>query len=159
VVDSARGRTLFSRDKFEVAGRFVKFTDTVIEAYLVLHYLNSLTLFQLPSVAARLWWFGRVVRVTSHQRPAGRCRNNHRRRGLLAYKETPVLTRLAQILFILCLVVCGPILLLLLWTHAAVLNMLHWFKKAGQGFLLKTEQAPEFVEFQRTGRYHARNDQ
>ena len=89
--------------------------------------------------------------------PAGRCRNNRRRRGL--YCQDAVLKRLAQILYISCLVLCGPILLLLVWIHAAVLNMLHWFKKAGQGFLLKTEQAPEFVEFQRTGRYHARNDQ
>ena len=40
-----------------------------------------------------------------------------------------VLDRLGSILFIVCALVVGPILLLALWAHAIVLELWHWLNR------------------------------
>ena len=40
-----------------------------------------------------------------------------------------VLDGLGSLLFIVCALLLGPILLLALWTHAIVLEMWHWLNK------------------------------
>ena len=50
-----------------------------------------------------------------------------------------VLDRLGSILFIVCALVVGPILLLALWTHAIVLELWHWLNKPAK----ESDRAPD----------------